>query len=458
MVPYQLGILYGVGVLGYSMLLPWHIIRVSVILTVVLSWASTAVALQPLEDFLHGAAHTNVDYKLSQAARWQKETSLQHSWGDVIPRIELLGTYTRNQYGIALPLTLPNGQTDNIVVQPSNQLDGTVKASVPLFDLTKFAMIAINKQQVRVARFQEDAAYLSVQSAVAQNYYQLVANMALVEASQSALSVARSSLDLTQQRFHAGSAAALDVDRARAEVERQVQQLASAELGLALAAQSLASLTSVVPDIGKTQPLDDDLHMEQPLDTFMPEAEKHPTLASARENTALTLRELRAAKLVLAPSVDLSFTERFTNATAFTNGHEALWLAALNLRWELDLTKFADIHAAEAQHAAVQQQERKAQLEVNDNVHRAWHTVLANIARSRSARVQAEVSKEAATLAQDRYRVGSTTQLDLLQAQRDAFGADVTRIQADADLVNSRLQLQVIAGRRIQMATTEKQE
>ncbi len=440
------------------MLLPWRLIRVCAVFAGALSWTSTAVALQPIDIFLRGAQQSNVDYKLAQASRWQIETTLERSWGDVIPRIEVRGTYTRNQYDIPFEATLPSGQTRTVVIQPYDQLDGSIKASVPLLDLRKFAMVAINQQQVRAARFDEDASFLQVQSAVAQNYYQLVANMALVEASQSALSVARSSLDLTQERLHAGSAASLDVDRARSEVERQVQQLASSELGLALAAQTLTSMTDVIPDIGHPEPLNDDLHMEQPIDTFTPEGNKHPSLAGARETTELSLRGVRASQLVLVPAVDLSFSERFTNATAFTNGHEALWAAALTLRWDLDLSKVADIHAAEAQYAAAQQQERKARLQVADNIHRAWHTVLANIARSRSARVQAEVSREAATLAQDRYRVGSSTQLDLLQAQRDAFSAEVTRIQADADLVNSRLQLQVLAGRRIQVANTEKYE
>jgi outer membrane protein TolC len=73
-------------------------------------------------------------------------------------------------------------------------------------------------------------------------------------------------------------------------------------------------------------------------------------------------------------------------------------------------------------------------------------TVRTNIARSRSARVQATVSARAAQLALNRYQVGEGTQLELLQALRDAFSADAARIQADADLLNSRAQLRVASG------------
>jgi outer membrane protein TolC len=56
--------------------------------------------------------------------------------------------------------------------------------------------------------------------------------------------------------------------------------------------------------------------------------------------------------------------------------------------------------------------------------------------------------------ARQRYQAGTATQLDLLQAQRDAFNADVARIQADADLVNARAQLRLSAGERLSPAST----
>ena len=38
------------------------------------------------------------------------------------------------------------------------------------------------------------------------------------------------------------------------------------------------------------------------------------------------------------------------------------------------------------------------------------------------------------------------SQLDLIQADRDAFAAEAARIQSDADLLNARLQLRIAAG------------
>jgi len=63
---------------------------------------------------------------------------------------------------------------------------------------------------------------------------------------------------------------------------------------------------------------------------------------------------------------------------------------------------------------------------------------------------------QAAAQARTRYAVGNIAQLDLLQAQRDAFIADVNRIQADAELANARTQLRLASGRSLVESMNER--
>jgi outer membrane protein TolC len=125
------------------------------------------------------------------------------------------------------------------------------------------------------------------------------------------------------------------------------------------------------------------------------------------------------------------------------------------LTWAFDLTTAANIRSQDALTAAASAREEGARLAARDAIHRAWNTVRTGIARSRSARAQLEASARAGELARDRYSVGAATQLDLLQAQRDAFGAEVARVQADADLVNARAQLRIAAGQSLLPAGAE---
>ncbi|GAO05185.1 TolC family protein [Anaeromyxobacter sp. PSR-1] len=151
---------------------------------------------------------------------------------------------------------------------------------------------------------------------------------------------------------------------------------------------------------------------------------------------------------MLVPSLSASATEHVTDYTGLA-GHERTWQAVVSLSWSFDLTTLANMRAQDAVADGARAREERARLAAHDDVHRAWMTVRTDIARSRSARVQAEVSQRAAGLALERYQAGAADQLDLLQAQRDAFNADAARIQADAEVSDARAQLRLAAGRNL---------
>ncbi len=412
----------------------------------VLSVAPKASALQPLEDFLRGARTSSPDAAEARAVRGQARAEADAALGRALPRLSLRGAYTRNEFETTVQLPdAGGGPARTVTITPIDQVDGTATLDVPLVDLASFARIAAARTSARASATQEAATQLRVQALVSQDYYQLVANAALFGASRHALDVAKESLRIAEERHRAGAAALLDVDRARAEVERNVQQLASAELQVSLVARALQSVTGISPELDGEVSLSDDLHGEPPLERFQGPDEEIPALAAAIQSRVASDQQARAQRLALVPSLGASVTERTTNAQGLA-GRDAYWQAVVGLTWSFDLTTLADIRAREAAADGARAREQRARLAARDDIHRAWMTVRTSIARSRSARVQAEVSSRAAKLALDRYQVGAAAQLDLLQAQRDAFAADAARIQADADLVNSRAQLRIAAG------------
>jgi len=195
-------------------------------------------------------------------------------------------------------------------------------------------------------------------------------------------------------------------------------------------------------------PLSDDLHPEPELETFATGLGRLPAVAAASASTRSAVQEADAQRLALVPSIAGTFTERGTNAPGFS-GRDWSYQAALTLTWSFDLTNLADIRAQNAAADAARARELRTLLSAGDAIHREWNTVVAGIARSRSARAGREAAFHAATQARERYRAGTITQLDLLQAQRDAFNAEVSRIQADADLVNARAQLRLSSGQSL---------
>ncbi|HEU4382435.1 MAG TPA: TolC family protein [Anaeromyxobacteraceae bacterium] len=404
-------------------------------------WAAHASALQPLEEFLRGARASHPDNAEAEASRRQTDAAADGELGRALPRLTLRGTYTWSQYDSALEIPgLPP-----ITLTPKESWDGSATLDVPLVDLARFTRIASARSSARAAATGTSVTDLQVQARVAQGYYQLLANQALVASSRRALAVAQSSLRIAEQRHAAGAAPLLDVDRARAEVERNVQQLAASELQASVVARALQSATGLSPELQGEVAFGDDLHEEPPLEQFQVPDDRIPSLASAMESRRAAEQQASAQRLTLVPTLRAGVTESVNNVGVLP-GHKASAVGVVALTWSFDLTTLADIRAQDAAADVARAREQRARLAARDAIHDAWMTVRTNVARSRSARVQAQVSSRASELALERYRVGDATQLDLLQAQRDAFAADAARIQADADLVNSRSQLRLAAG------------
>ena len=363
------------------------------------------------------------------------------SIGAALPKLEIRGSYTRNQWEVSIPPTLPLFPKE-IKIQPFNQLQANGTVRVPLVDLATFVRVAATRNTWRSTQAQHDASRLQVEAQVAQTYYQLVAYVALSQAAWHARDVAKSSLAVSQEQLRAGSAAVFDVDRALAVLESQQQQVVDAELQTALSQRALQSLTRILPQIESEAPLamlQDDLHQEQPLSQLQPSDRALPTIELARYAAEAAARHALAAKMAAVPALTGTFGETLTNAAGFV-GHPNFWAAQLSLSWNFDLTTVAAMRSSSAA-AAADARLHQAVLDTHDTLYRCFRTVQSCIERCRSARAQARLSAEAAVLAKDRYTEGKATQLDLLQADRDAFAGQVTQIQADADLKNARAQL-----------------
>lgn len=408
--------------------------------------ASPARALQPLETFLRGAAQTGPDNLEALANAEAQREQAQVALGRLLPGLSVRGSYSRNQYASEIPAGVLLPQP--ITITPRNQLDAVATVAVPLIDLSSWARLSAARDAAAAGKEQARAVMLATEAAVVQDYHQLLAELGLVEAAGRALEVSRTNLALTEERLRAGSVAGLEVDRARADLERQTQQLAAAELRRDVTARSLASRSGIAPSLEPAAPPSGDLQEEPSLETFQPPDLDLPPLAAAVRAQRAQEAQARAQRFTLVPSITGAFSERATNASGFS-GHELSYQGVVAVSWSFDLTTLPAIRAQDALSAAAAARAERTRRAARDAIFRSWSTVHTSIARSRSARAELEASARAAELARDRYAVGAATQLDLLQAQRDAFSADVARVQADADLANARAQLRIAAGQSL---------
>jgi outer membrane protein TolC len=409
-----------------------------------LAVARPAHALQPLDEFVASAKAQNLDGREARATADQRIEEARQAGFRLAPSVVARASYTRNQY----PVTLPAGTfgPTAAVITPADQLDATFTLNVPLVDVGAWQRVGAAHAIADAARVRASATGLDVEKGVTRAYYQVVASEATLGAAERALAAAMESRAIVATRREAGTASELDVERARAEVERARQVVASADQARAVARRSLQSLTGVAPGEGTAALPEDGLADEPALGALEGRVAELPAVRAAALETKAADRNAVAAWAALAPTIAGNATERLTNATGFS-GHVGTWSVALIATWNIDPSSVFAARAQSAARAVAEVRERRAEQSAKDDLHAAWQEVRADLARVRAARAEAEASARAARLARDRYVAGAATQLDVQQAERDAFSSEVARIQAQADLAYARAAVRLDSGR-----------
>ncbi len=404
-----------------------------------------AHATQPLESFLERAKTHSFDAREAAATETQRDAEASAALGRLTPSFSARGVYTRNQEEVAAEFPLQPGMDPiRLVITPLNQLDAFLQLDVPIIDLASYhrykAAIALRES----ASEQRGATTIDVSRSVARAYYQFLGAGALLRSAQESIKLAQANLQNVDDRRAAGAATDLDHERAAASVARAEQDLADAELGAALAARALETLSGLSPEVAQAFP-EDDLRGEGALGNWVSLAGGTPGQRAAQKLGEAAEQNRKAASRALWPTLAGSAQERITNATGF-GGRNATYTLQLVLSWRLDYGTWAgsDAQAAalEVQRVRVERTRRASE----DAAFEAFKRVEAGIAKSRSARAQEAAAKRAADLSLERYSAGVATQLDVTQAQRDAFLASSAKIQADADLAFSRAALRLATG------------
>ena len=161
------------------------IIAVLLFLLLVL-YSLPSLALQPVQAFVEGARLRNPDALEAQANLSQQRAQADAALGRVLPGVSARGAYTRNQFSSQIDLAAPGQPSQVVTIVPRDQWDGSATLNVPLIDLANFRRVGAQKTSAEDAARQLDSTRLQVEAQVVQDYYQVVANLALVAASRPA--------------------------------------------------------------------------------------------------------------------------------------------------------------------------------------------------------------------------------------------------------------------------------
>lgn len=401
---------------------------------------NTAHALQPLDAFLASARATNPDNREAAATERQRRAEVDASTGRLLPTLTGQGTWTHNQYEAAF--AQPGGPT--LTITPKNQLDGSVTLGVPLVDVgawTKRSAAVVSREAAVASRLQTR---LDVEKDVTRTYYQVLADESVLASATKSYDAAESNRKIVADRRDLGTASELDLQRAISDAAKASQDIASANQGLVNDRRSLETLTGLLPEVGGKPP-EDDLHDEAALATWLgPNNEDLVPVRAAVLNTEAAAKNRDAAKADWLPTLSGQAQNRFTNATGFA-GHGSTYVITATATWKLDFTLGPNVRAQNAAVDAAKAREDKTRRAAADAIYQAWNQVRAGVEKARAARAQVTAATLAADVAHVRYGSGMATQLEVVQAQRDLFSAEVSRVQADSDLQYARALLRISA-------------
>jgi len=441
---------------SFAALLIDRIVIIAIPLSILLL-PTRAHALQPLADFLRQGSQRNFDNREARATAVQRVREASQAWSRLLPSLTLQSDYIRNQYlGEAFVANGPPGSggvlpTRQIVITPINQWDASFVAALSLIDVAAWDSIGAAADTREAQQAREAATALEVQKAVARTYYQLIGAGALARAARRTLAAAEDNAHFIETRTGAGLASELDLKRALAEVERDRQAIEDAAYSTVTLRRSLETLTGLTPEGDSVQDVPalpvDELREERPLAEWTTSVEDLPSVQAAAHDQRAADRTADAALAALYPTLSAQFTERATNAVGF--GQSPYYAAEVLATWKFDLASFESASAKRAATEASVVRYDRARATAADTLFNDWHSVRTQIAKARAARTSLESSRLALSVAREKYGSGKATLLDVVQAARDAFSAEVTDIQAEADLASARAALQLSAGRSL---------
>ncbi|HEY4121459.1 MAG TPA: TolC family protein [Byssovorax sp.] len=412
------------------------------------AFAGDAFALQPLEQFVAAAQAQSTDVVEARATAEQHDAESKQAWLKLAPNFTAKGTYAHNQYDAEIPAIALGQPSTNppIVIAPYDQFDAYFTVALPLVDVGSWLRIGGASATAEAGRLRAGASQLDIAKSTTQTYYQIVADAAAIDAAKRAQGASEDNLKVVRDRLSAGTASELDVERARAEVERAKQTVASAEVAYVKARRAMETATGIRPAEGAMPALGDGLAPETPLAALEPGTDSLPAVRAARLETKSAARTAQSAYAALAPTVTASATEHLTNATSFS-AQAASYQILFTAQWTLDASVYYGAKASDAARAAAAARQRRTELAARDDLFNAWHQVDAQIATARAAQAQLDASTHAAKLVRDRYAVGSATQLEVTQADRDALQAEIAKIQAFSDLAYARALVKLDSGK-----------
>lgn len=357
------------------------------------------------------------------------------SW---LPQVVGTATYTR----LDSDRTLGNGT----VISAANSFNANLLVTIPIIHPKAWSLSEHAADQVDVSRASLAEVRRQLALAVGRAYLTVIAQRRLVEVSERARDTAKAHYEFSKKRLEGGVGNRLDAVRAAQQLATAESQLQNARSGLVRAREALGVL------VGENGPVDsgDDPSMaEMPtLNAALDATQKRTDVAAQKTRLAAAQRVVNDNWRDYSPYLTAIGQPFYQNPPSLTQPLTG---------WQAQLVLTIPFYDGGLRYGLAKEREAvrdQAQLQLDATLRQAKSDVRAAFDAMRladdslkSAREASQLAGEALKLAELAYSAGATTNIEVIDAERQARDAETQAAIAEDAARQARLELLVAAGR-----------
>ncbi len=392
-----------------------------------------------LNQLIEKAAQGNLDIKIAEAHIEEARAARSAAGSALLPSGELKGSALRQANRIAFPGN--DSAFQSLLQKPFNTFETGFDASweLDLFGGHRRDVEAATAS-MQATEASRDDVIISLLAEVARTYVDIRKYQAEVATAQKNLDLAHNTTDIAQQRFAAGDTAGIDVTQAKAQQEQTEAQIALYQNLLTQAEYSMDILLSEQPGaahalVNKTAPLP---AMDEKLVITAPSAviANRPDIRVAERKLAAATAQQGVAVAQFFPDVSL------TGFIGLLNTKSDNLLSTASKSWSTGASVLlpvlnygslsANLDTADAQQQEAMANYQKTIIGALSDVERSVTAYTEQNKYNQSLTESTDHTRHALAIAQERYKNGLTSFIEVLDAERTLNTSETQLTEANA--------------------------
>ena len=399
-----------------------------------------------LLELYRAAQSQDATFGAARAARDAGQEKLTQGRALMLPSVNLTANTTKNDVHTVLPVDS---------TKKYNSHGYGVSLVQPLFREQNWALYTESELQVAQSEAQFKQAEQDLVLRVAQAYFDVLIAQDSVQLAAAQKTAIAQQLEQAKRNFEVGTATITDTHEAQARYDLIIAQEIAAQSALEIKRRGLQQLVNADP--GQLSPLGQNLKLETPqpasVDQWVEDARRsNPQLAIAQAGAELADKEVDRNRGGHLPTIDIvaNYNNSYTGYSSFTGGPTDVRSTSVGLQLNMPLFQGGATQSkwreADANRTRANQELENARRNVEVQTRQAYLGVVNGIAQVQALQQALKSSESLLEASKLGHEVGVRTNLDVLNAQQQAYATRRDLYQAEYNYLISQLRLKAAVG------------